>query len=86
MYNCGWELMLVIVENYWQDVYFDVFQEGLFFFIVVLIDYKIYLLMICSNMDVLMGLLGCWVFDEFFDYQLRNVEFLNFYLMLLDID
>lgn len=86
MYNCGWELMLVIVENYWQDVYFDVFQEGLFFFIAVLIDYKIYLLMICSNMDVLMGLLGCWVFDEFFDYQLCNVEFLNFYLMLLDID
>lgn len=78
--------MLVIVENYWQDVYFDVFQEGLFFFIAVLIDYKIYLLTIRSNMDVLTGLSGRRVFDEFFDYQLRNVEFLNFYLMLLDID
>lgn len=78
--------MLVIVENYWQDAYFDVFQEGLFFFIAVLIDYKIYLLTIRSNMDVLTGLSGRRVFDEFFDYQLRNVEFLNFYLMLLDID
>lgn len=86
MHNCGWELMLAIVENYWQDAHFAAFQERLLFFTAALTDYKIYLLTIRSNMDVLTGLPGRWVFDEFFDYQLRNAELLNFYLMLLDID
>ena len=51
-----------------------------------LTDYKIYLLTIRSNMDVLTGLPGRRVLDESFDHQLRNAEPLNLYLMLLDID
>lgn len=53
MHNCGRELMLAIVENHWQDAHFDAFQEGLLSFTAALTDYKIYLLTIRSNMDVL---------------------------------
>ncbi|EGO6544509.1 TPA: diguanylate cyclase DgcZ [Escherichia coli] len=86
MHNCGRELMLAIVENHWQDAHFDAFQEGLLSFTAALTDYKIYLLTIRSNMDVLTGLPGRRVLDESFDHQLRNAEPLNLYLMLLDID
>ncbi|WP_436918615.1 diguanylate cyclase [Escherichia coli] len=86
MHNCGRELMLAIVENHWQDAHFDAFQEGLLSFTSALTDYKIYLLTIRSNMDVLTGLPGRRVLDESFDHQLRNAEPLNLYLMLLDID
>lgn len=86
MHNCGRELMLAIVENHWQDAHFDSFQEGLLSFTAALTDYKIYLLTIRSNMDVLTGLPGRRVLDESFDHQLRNTEPLNLYLMLLDID
>ena len=86
MHNCGRELMLAIVENRWQDAHFDEFQEGLLSFTAALTDYKIYLLTIRSNMDVLTGLPGRRVLDESFDHQLRNAEPLNLYLMLLDID
>ncbi|STK88076.1 putative signal transduction protein [Escherichia coli] len=58
MHNCGRELMLAIVENHWQDAHFDAFQEGLLSFTSALTDYKIYLLTIRSNMDVLTGLPG----------------------------
>lgn len=57
MHNCGRELMLAIVENHWQDAHFDAFQEGLLSFTAALTDYKIYLLTIRSNMDVL-GIAG----------------------------
>lgn len=86
MHNCGRELMLAIVENHWQDAHFDAFQEGVLSFTAALTDYKIYLLTIRSNMDVLTGLPGRRVLDESFDHQLRNTEPLNLYLMLLDID
>lgn len=86
MHNCGRELMLAIVENRWQEVHFDEFQEGLLSFTATLTDYKIYLLTMRSNMDVLTGLPGRRVLDESFDHQLRNAEPLNLYLMLLDID
>ncbi|EFY9945116.1 diguanylate cyclase [Shigella boydii] len=86
MHNCGRELMLAIVENHWQDAHFDAFQEVLLSFTAALTDYKIYLLTIRSNMDVLTGLPGRRVLDESFDHQLRNTEPLNLYLMLLDID
>ncbi|EPW0886535.1 diguanylate cyclase DgcZ, partial [Shigella sonnei] len=86
MHNCGRELMLAIVENHWQDAHFDAFQEGLLSFTAALTDYKIYLLTIRSNMDVLTGLPGRRVLDESFDHQLRNTDPLNLYLMLLDID
>lgn len=64
MHNCGRELMLAIVENHWQDAHFDAFQEGLLSFTAALTDYKIYLLTIRSNMDVLTGLPGRRVLDE----------------------
>lgn len=86
MHICGRELMLAIVENRWQEAHFDAFQDGLLSFTAALTDYKIYLLTIRSNMDVLTGLPGRRVLDESFDHQLRNAEPLNFYLILLDID
>ena len=73
MHNCGRELMLAIVENHWQDAHFDAFQEGLLSFTAALTDYKIYLLTIRSNMDVLTGLPGRRVLDESFDHQLRAI-------------
>ncbi len=86
MHDCGRELMLAIIENRWQEAHFAKFQEGLLSFTATLTDYKIYLLTIRSNMDVLTGLPGRRVLDESFDYQLSNAEPLNLYLMLLDID
>ncbi|EPI8975546.1 diguanylate cyclase [Escherichia albertii] len=86
MHDCGRELMLAIIENRWQEAHFAKFQEGLFSFTATLTDYKIYLLTIRSNMDVLTGLSGRRVLDESFDYQLSNAEPLSLYLMLLDID
>ena len=86
MHICGRELMLAIVENRWQEAHFDAFQDGLLSFTAALTDYKIYLLTIRSNMDVLTGLPGRRVLDESFDHQSRNAEPLNLYLILLDID
>lgn len=84
MHDCGRELMLAIIENRWQEAHFAKFQEGLLSFTATLTDYKIYLLTIRSNMDVLTGLPGRRVLDESFDYQLSNAEPLSLYLMLLD--
>ncbi|WP_059225578.1 CZB domain-containing protein [Escherichia albertii] len=66
MHDCGRELMLAIIENRWQEAHFAKFQEGLLSFTATLTDYKIYLLTIRSNMDVLTGLPGRRVLDESF--------------------
>ncbi|MGI3450940.1 diguanylate cyclase [Citrobacter arsenatis] len=86
MHLLGKELLLAIVDNrshLWQ---FDSFQDALLAFTSAVMDYKIYLLSIRSNIDVLTGLPGRRMLDESFDQQLLDAEPLNLYILLLDID
>lgn len=86
MHAHGRELMLAIREKRWSSAHFDHFQTALLSFTSALTDYKIYLLTIRGNMDILTGLPGRRVLDESFDHQLRNASPFNLYLLLLDID
>ena len=86
MHLQGRELLTSIAEKRWQSTDFDRFQNTLLAFTSAVMDYKIYLLNIRSNMDILTGLPGRRVLDESFDRQLLNAEPDKFYLLLLDID
>ncbi|HAT3455014.1 diguanylate cyclase [Citrobacter freundii] len=86
MHVIGKELLLAIVENRSHPWHFDSFQDALLAFTSAVMDYKIYLLNIRSNIDVLTGLPGRRMLDESFDQQLLDAEPLNLYILLLDID
>lgn len=86
MHLLGKELLLAIVEERSQSSHFDRFQDALLAFTSAVMDYKIYLLNIRSNIDALTGLPGRRMLDESFDQQLLDTEPLNLYLLLLDID
>ncbi|QLN89522.1 diguanylate cyclase [Citrobacter freundii] len=86
MHLLGKELLLAIVENRSHSWHFDSFQDALLAFTSAVMDYKIYLLNIRSNIDVLTGLPGRRMLDESFDQQLLDAEPLNLYILLLDID
>ncbi|EJM2214287.1 diguanylate cyclase [Escherichia fergusonii] len=86
MHLQGRELLTSIAEKRWQSTDCDRFQNTLLSFTSAVMDYKIYLLNIRSNMDILTGLPGRRVLDESFDRQLLNAEPDKFYLLLLDID
>ena len=77
---------MAIVENRSHSWHFDSFQDALLAFTSSVMDYKIYLLSIRSNIDVLTGLPGRRMLDESFDRQLLDAEPLNLYILLLDID
>lgn len=82
----GKELLLAIVEKRSHSWHFDSFQDALLAFTSSVMDYKIYLLNIRSNIDVLTGLPGRRMLDESFERQLLDAEPLNLYILLLDID
>ncbi|MBI1678958.1 diguanylate cyclase [Citrobacter portucalensis] len=86
MHLSGKKLLLAIVENRSHSWHFDSFQDALLAFTSSVMDYKIYLLSIRSNIDVLTGLPGRRMLDESFDRQLLDAEPLNLYILLLDID
>ena len=86
MHLLGKELLLAIVEKRSHSWHFDSFQDALLAFTSSVMDYKIYLLNIRSNIDVLTGLPGRRMLDESFDRQLLDAEPLNLYILLLDID
>ena len=86
MHLLGKELLLAIVEKRSHPWHFDSFQDALLAFTSSVMDYKIYLLNIRSNIDVLTGLPGRRMLDESFDRQLLDAEPLNLYIFLLDID
>ena len=86
MHLLGKELLLAIVEKRSHPWHFDSFQDALLAFTSSVMDYKIYLLNIRSNIDVLRGLPGRRMLDESFDRQLLDAEPLNLYILLLDID
>ncbi|CAM7590038.1 MULTISPECIES: diguanylate cyclase [Citrobacter] len=86
MHLLGKELLLAIVEKRSHSWHFDSFQDALLAFTSSVMDYKIYLLSIRSNIDVLTGLPGRRMLDESFDRQLLDAEPLNLYILLLDID
>ncbi|QLR79920.1 diguanylate cyclase [Citrobacter freundii] len=86
MHLSGKKLLLAIVENRSHSWHFDSFQDALLAFTSAVMDYKIYLLSIRSNIDVLTGLPGRRMLDESFDRQLLDAEPLNLYILLLDID
>ncbi|HCJ6372629.1 diguanylate cyclase [Citrobacter sp. RHBSTW-00671] len=86
MHLLGKELLLAIVEERSHSWHFDSFQDALLAFTSAVMDYKIYLLTIRSNIDVLTGLPGRRMLDESFDQQLLDAEPLNLYILLLDID
>ena len=86
MHLLGKELLLAIVEKRSHSWHFDSFQDALLAFTSSVMDYKIYLLNIRSNIDVLTGLPGRRMLDESFDQQLLDAEPLNLYILLLDID
>lgn len=86
MHLFGKELLLAIVGERSQSWQFDSFQDALLAFTSAVMDYKIYLLTIRSNIDALTGLPGRRMLDESFDQQLLDAEPLNLYLLLLDID
>ena len=86
MHLLGKELLLAIVEKRSHPWHFDSFQDALLAFTSSVMDYKIYLLNIRSNIDVLTGLPGRRMLDESFDRQLLDAEPLNLYILLLDID
>lgn len=86
MHLLGKELLLAIVEERSQSWHFDKFQDALLAFTSAVMDYKIYLLNIRSNIDVLTGLPGRRMLDESFDQQLLDTKSLNMYLLILDID
>lgn len=56
MHLQGRELLTSIAEKRWQSTDFDRFQNTLLAFTSAVMDYKIYLLNIRSNMDILTGL------------------------------
>ncbi|WFV11013.1 diguanylate cyclase [Citrobacter freundii] len=86
MHLLGKELLLAIVEKRSHPWHFDSFQNALLAFTSSVMDYKIYLLNIRSNIDVLTGLPGRRMLDESFERQLLDAEPLNLYILLLDID
>ena len=86
MHLLGKELLLAIVEKRSHPWHFDSFQDALLAFTSSVMDYKIYLLNIRSNIDVLTGLPGRRMLDESFDRQLLDAEPLNLYILLLDSD
>ncbi|WP_260864456.1 diguanylate cyclase [Citrobacter sp. Marseille-Q6884] len=86
MHVLGKELLAAIVDNRSQAWHFDSFQDALLEFTSSVMDYKLYLLNIRSNIDILTGLPGRRMLDESFDQQLREAEPLNLYILLLDID
>lgn len=86
MHLLGKELLLAIVEKRSHSWHFDSFQDALLAFTSSVMDYKIYLLNIRSNIDVLTGLPGRRMLDESFERQLLDAEPLNLYILLLDID
>ncbi|HGY5076793.1 TPA: diguanylate cyclase [Citrobacter gillenii] len=86
MHLLGKDLLSVIVEERSQSWHFDSFQDALLAFTSAVMDYKIHLLTIRSNIDVLTGLPGRRMLDESFDQQLLDAQPLNLYLLLLDID
>ena len=86
MHLLGKELLLAIVEKRSHPWHFDSFQDALLAFTSSVMDYKIYLLNIRSNIDVLTGLPGRRMLDESFERQLLDAEPLNLYILLLDID
>ncbi|MDN8598494.1 diguanylate cyclase [Citrobacter enshiensis] len=86
MHASGRVLLLAIVEKRWLPEHFEHFQNALLAFTAAVTDYKIYLLNIRSNMDILTGLPGRRVLDESFDRQLIDASPFNLYLFLLDID
>ncbi|EGT0633456.1 diguanylate cyclase [Citrobacter freundii] len=86
MHLLGKELLLAIVEKRSHPWHFDSFQDALLAFTSSVMDYKIYLLNIRSNIDVLTGLPGRRMLDESFDRQLLDAEPLNLYILLLDIE
>jgi diguanylate cyclase (GGDEF)-like protein len=86
MHLLGKELLLAIVENRSHSWHFDSFQDALLAFTSAVMDYKLYLLGIRSNIDVLTGLPGRRMLDESFDQQLLNAGPHNLYILLLDID
>ena len=86
MHLLGKELLLAIVEKRSHSWHFDSFQDALLAFTSSVMDYKIYLLSIRSNIDALTGLPGRRMLDESFDRQLLDAEPLNLYILLLDID
>lgn len=86
MHLLGKELPLAIVEKRSHPWHFDSFQDALLAFTSSVMEYKIYLLNIRSNIDVLTGLPGRRMLDESFERQLLDAEPLNLYILLLDID
>ncbi|MDA8480215.1 diguanylate cyclase [Citrobacter sp. Awk 4] len=86
MHISGRILLSAIVEKRWLPEHFEHFQDTLLAFTAAVTDYKIYLLNIRSNMDILTGLPGRRLLDESFDRQLIEASPGNLYLLLLDID
>lgn len=86
MHRQGKVLLFAIAEKKCCEHHFNKFQDALLAFTSAVMDYKIYLLNIRSNIDVLTGLPGRRVLDETFDRQLRDATPNNLYLVLLDID
>ena len=86
MHLLGKELLLAIVEKRSHPWHFDSFQDALLAFTSSVMEYKIYLLNIRSNIDVLTGLPGRRMLDESFERQLLDAEPLNLYILLLDVD
>ncbi|HCL6626103.1 TPA: diguanylate cyclase [Citrobacter amalonaticus] len=86
MHESGRELMLAIIEKRWRAAHFDHFQDCLLNFTGKVMEYKISLVNLRSNMDILTGLPGRRMLDETFDRQLNDAASLNLYLLLLDID
>lgn len=86
MHDSGRELMLAVIEKRWSIAHFDHFQDSLLRFTGKVMEYKIFLVNLRSNMDILTGLPGRRMLDETFDRQLKDAAPLNLYLLLLDID
>lgn len=86
MHVAGRELILAVIEKRWRVADFDRFQDCLLAFSGKVMEYKVFLVNMRSNMDILTGLPGRRVLDETFDRQLSDAPPLNLYLLLLDID
>lgn len=86
MHLSGRDLLLAILEKRSYPWHFTKFEDALLAFTSAVMDYKIYLLSIRSNIDILTGLPGRRMLDESFDQQLIDAEPLNLYILLLDID
>lgn len=86
MHMAGRELILAVTEKRWTPSHFDRFEESLLAFTAKVMEYKIYLVNLRSNMDILTGLPGRRVLDETFDHQLKASGPLHLYVLLIDID